>query len=178
LQKARGARDDVFNYQTVVAFNENLLQTRLEQLKAGKIESRKVLEVEAELLDARTSLAEAKVRYKRALMELDLVQGSLLNTLQIDLTQRELEQRTAQMARHGSITDAQYAHFLREVQLAYRARQAMGGSATGSGLNPRAPSAIRPAVCRRRKPPPTFTIERLKCSVNSRSPPSRFPVVL
>ena len=47
LQKARSAQDDVHNYQTVVAFNESLLQTRLEQLKAGKVDSRKVLEVDA-----------------------------------------------------------------------------------------------------------------------------------
>jgi outer membrane protein TolC len=123
LQKARSAQDDVHNYQTVVAFNENLLQTRLEQLKAGKVESRKVLEVEAELLEARISLAEAKVRFKRALMELDLVQGSLLSSLHVELTQRDLEQRTAQMARRGDVTEQQYAHFLREVQLGYQAKQ-------------------------------------------------------
>ncbi len=123
LHKARSARDDVQNYRTVVAFNEDLLQTRLAQLKAGKVESRKVLEVEAALLEAKTSLAEAKVKYKRALLELELMQGSLLRSLHLELTQRDLEQRTSQLLKRGEVTDQQYQHFLKEVQAAYWEKQ-------------------------------------------------------
>jgi polyhydroxyalkanoate synthesis regulator phasin len=128
IHKATNARDSAQNYQTVVDYSRSLLQTELARLGVGKVESRKVLEVEANLLEANNSLADAKVQYQRALLELDLVQGSLLRSRNLELTQRELEARTSQLVKRGKLSDEEYQRFVKDVQDAYeQKRPAMDG---------------------------------------------------
>jgi outer membrane protein TolC len=122
LHKVRRARDSVANYRTVVDFNQNLLESRLAQLAVGRVESRKVLEVEADLFEAKNAVVEALVQYQRALLELELIQGVTLRSRQLDLTQRELEAQTARLVRRGQLTDADYANFIQEVQYEFRQR--------------------------------------------------------
>lgn len=112
IQKALAAHEDIANSRPLIAYNEELLKTRLEQLKAGKVESRKVLEVEADLANARIALAEAVVRYQRALIELELVDGSLLRNRDLEISREQLEEATARLAQRGGITYAAYRRFL------------------------------------------------------------------
>ncbi|HTD67232.1 MAG TPA: TolC family protein [Candidatus Limnocylindria bacterium] len=95
VQKIRSARDSVENNQKVVAFHQNLLKTQLERLEVGKVESQKVLEVEAALFESRNAVLDATVQYERANLELELVQGAILKTRQLELTKEELRDRTA-----------------------------------------------------------------------------------
>ncbi len=44
IQKAQAWRQSIQSYQTVVSYNEELLKTQLERLKAGAVEGAKVLE--------------------------------------------------------------------------------------------------------------------------------------
>jgi len=97
IQKARSWQDSISSYETVVRFNENLLKTQRERLNVGKIEPRKVLEVEADLLDARQSLAQALVQFQRANIQYRMVGGTLLKELGLDLTREELKQKTRAM---------------------------------------------------------------------------------
>ncbi|HEY0551485.1 MAG TPA: TolC family protein, partial [Verrucomicrobiae bacterium] len=76
VQKVRSARDAVESNKKVVTFNQNLLETQFERLAVGKVESRKVLEVEAALFEARNAVLDSLVQYERARLELDLVQGA------------------------------------------------------------------------------------------------------
>ena len=50
-------QQSIKSYETVVHYNDELLKTTLQQLKAGMVDGHKALEVEADLLDARQSLA-------------------------------------------------------------------------------------------------------------------------
>ncbi len=95
ILKARNWQGSVQSYQTVVRFNEDLLKTQLARLGVGKVEPRKVLEVEADLFDARQSLAEALVHYQRILLEMQLADGSVLQSRNLDFTQPELRKKTA-----------------------------------------------------------------------------------
>jgi len=112
LQKLRSAHDSVLSYRTVVTFNENLLKTQLERVQVGKIESRKVLETEAALFEARNSVADAMVQYERARLELELVQGAVLKLRNFDFSQRELQTRTARALRERSRAGGTYQELM------------------------------------------------------------------
>ncbi|MBI2929867.1 MAG: TolC family protein [Verrucomicrobia bacterium] len=99
MHKLRSSRESIGNYETVVNFNQNLLQTQLARLEVGKVESRKVLEVEADLLEARNALAEAKVLYQQALLELELIRGSILQSRALEVDPRDLKARTEALLR-------------------------------------------------------------------------------
>src|SRR6185369_9574116 len=109
MRKVRAAQESVRSYQTVVNYNQNLLASQKARLDVGKVESRKVLEVDADLFEAKNALLDAQVQFRRSLLELELIEGTLLRTRNIDLTQPELESKTALLLRKGQITDVEYA---------------------------------------------------------------------
>ncbi|MCS7090852.1 MAG: TolC family protein [Verrucomicrobiota bacterium] len=90
-QKFRAARAGIEGYQALVAFNQTLLESALARLEVGKLDSRKVLEIEADLFEARNQLAETLVQRQRALLELEVVSGRLLK-------QRNLEESRENLA--------------------------------------------------------------------------------
>jgi outer membrane protein TolC len=126
LRKIAGARDNVKNYQLLVEFSQNLLQSELARLEVGKVESRKVLEVEADLFEARNTLADAKVQYQRANLEWELIAGSLLKTRAIDLPRRELEARTARVATRRGLSQQDYDQYLENARRIYQQNKAPG----------------------------------------------------
>jgi outer membrane protein len=94
VQKIRSTRDSVENNQKVVAFHQSLLKTQLDRLEVGKVESRKVLEVEAALFESRNAVLDAMVQYERAQLELQLVQGAILKARELEFSKDELTERT------------------------------------------------------------------------------------
>ncbi len=83
-------------------YNQELLKTQLERLKAGAVEGAKVLETEANLLDSRQDLAGALTQYRRALLELELGAGTILKNRDLDITREELKRQTQYLLDHGS----------------------------------------------------------------------------
>lgn len=103
LQKSAAWQQSARNYEVIVHYNEELLKTELQQFKAGTIDGHKVLEAEADLLDARQDQANARVQYRCALLELELASGALLKNRGMDITRTELQHQTASLmesARH------------------------------------------------------------------------------
>ncbi len=133
--KAISTRTSAGSYQTTVDFNRNLLESELERLKVGKVESRKVLEVEEDLFEAKNALAEAKVQYQRAMIEQELVQGSLLRSRNVELTQQQLQERTRNLARYANISSDQLRKLMGQLQLDYMQKgRSMDGSAENDAL--------------------------------------------
>lgn len=122
VHKITSTRASAHSYQKVVNFNRQLLDTALARLEVGKVESRKVLDIESDLFEARNSEVDALVQYQRSLLEYDLIQGVLLKKRHLELTQPELESRTTLLLQHGRLTDAQYANAIRQIQLEYAAK--------------------------------------------------------
>jgi len=129
-RKIRAAQESVRSYETVVKYNQNLLEAQMARLQVGRVESRKVLEVDADLFEAKNSLLDAQVQFRRALLELELIEGTLLKTRNLDLTQRELESKTAMLVRKGTITDQQYADFIRQLQWQYQQKAELDTATT------------------------------------------------
>jgi outer membrane protein len=92
--KLKTTRGSVTNYQVAVSYNQNLFQAALTRLDAGKLDSRKVLEVEGDLLEARVSVVESLVQSKLASLEVEMVQGQLLRRRHLEITQAELQAAT------------------------------------------------------------------------------------
>lgn len=98
--KLQSTQASVSNYQASVQYNRSLLDSALARLEAGKLESRKVLEIEADLLESRLSVAESLVRYQLAALELEMIQGALLQRRNLEITQAELQAATQGLLRN------------------------------------------------------------------------------
>ena len=120
LHKITSARDSAQNYQTVLNFNQNLLDSALARFEVGRLESRKVFDIEADLFDARNSQLEALVNYQRGLLELDLLEGSILQRRHLDLSQKQLQAKTTELISRGKLKEDQYQQFVKEMQWEYQ----------------------------------------------------------
>jgi outer membrane protein TolC len=99
IRKTTAWHDSIQSYQMVVQYSEELLQTDVARLKAGVVEGRKVLEVEADLLDARQNLVNALVQYQQSELQVELASGTLLSSRDLDVTREQLKQETAGLVR-------------------------------------------------------------------------------
>jgi outer membrane protein len=112
IQRARTWRDSIQSYETVVEFNVHLLATQRERLHVGKIEPRKVLEVEADLLDSRQSLAQALVQFQRAMLQTEVIGGGLLRNRGLDVSRDDLRCKTLGMLHRQEFPTGAYAPIL------------------------------------------------------------------
>lgn len=119
LHKIQSSAESVRGYRTVQGFNQSLFDSALARLEVGKVDSRKVLEIEADLFEARNAVAEALVQSERAGLELELMQGAILKHRNLDLTKEALSARTAQLLRRGGLNDDRFRAFVQELQQDY-----------------------------------------------------------
>lgn len=91
--------EDIRNYTTVAEFHERLLQTQLDRLAVGAVESRVVLETEERTSEARAAVIESQVLYRRALLELELIRGSILQARDAEIDRDTLRLRTREQVR-------------------------------------------------------------------------------
>jgi outer membrane protein TolC len=119
LHKLTSTRDTVQSAETAVRFNQNLLESALARLEVGKLESRKVFDVEADLFESRNAVIEGLVNYQRALLELELVEGTTLKHRNIEISQHDLESRTMHLAGRIKLGEESYRQFIKDVQEDY-----------------------------------------------------------
>jgi outer membrane protein len=89
--------ENVQSYQAVVDFHQKLLEALLDRLEVGSIDSRTVLETEEKLFEAKIDVVESLVLYRKALLELELIRGSTLQTRNLDLTKSQLQAKTTEL---------------------------------------------------------------------------------
>ncbi|MCX8107695.1 MAG: TolC family protein [Verrucomicrobiae bacterium] len=94
IQKVHIYRDNVTNYTAVAEFHQKLLEAQLDRLAVGTIDSKTVLETEEKLFEAKLTVAESKVMYKRAQLELEVARGTLLKSRDLETTRDLLSART------------------------------------------------------------------------------------
>ncbi len=78
LKKVSAADEKARSFQGVVALNQRLLNTELALLEGGKSDSRKVLQAEQDLAEARVSELESRLDWQRAVVELLVQTGTYL----------------------------------------------------------------------------------------------------
>ncbi len=94
IKKMKTTRATADDYRTMIHFNEDLLKTERERVDAGKVEGRRVLEVEAGLYEVKQGLADAQVQTRRAVLELYLAEGSILKRRGLEFTPADLRDQT------------------------------------------------------------------------------------
>lgn len=94
MKKIATARATAGDYRTMIRFNEDLLKTERDRVALGKIEGRRVLEVEAGLFEVKQGLADAHVQARRAALELHLAEGSTLQRRGLEFSPAELRDET------------------------------------------------------------------------------------
>ncbi len=66
------------HYDSVVHFNEQLLEVEIARFEAGKSNSRLLLEKEEDLIRAKEAELDSLLKYNKAILELEMAEGSLL----------------------------------------------------------------------------------------------------
>ena len=94
LKKLKNSQSNASEYRTMIKFSEDLLKTERDRVALGKVEGRRVLEVEAGLYEVKQGLAEAQVAAERAALELHLAEGSTLKRLGMDFNAEQLRAHT------------------------------------------------------------------------------------
>jgi outer membrane protein len=77
-RKVAAAQQKAESFQKVVAVNQRLLDTEIVRLDSGKSDSRKILQAEQDLSDARVNELEARLDWQRALVEWLVQTGTFL----------------------------------------------------------------------------------------------------
>jgi outer membrane protein TolC len=123
IHKITSARQSVESYKTIVQFNQALLDSALERLAVGRVESRKVLDIESDLFESKNSMVEALVNFQRAWLEYELLQGSLLLKRNLELSQKELQARTSRLILRTDSDNERYQRFIKAVQEDYEKKK-------------------------------------------------------
>ncbi|MBI4324341.1 MAG: TolC family protein [Chloroflexi bacterium] len=126
ILKVRNLGESVKNYQLVVDFHQQLLEAQLVRLEVGKTDSKTVLETEEKLFEAKISTLDSLVQYQKALLELELVQGSTLRARNMDLTKPELQSKTSALLAGGTFSGPEFESLRMEVQSEYESTTQLG----------------------------------------------------
>lgn len=78
INSAKSALDQLRQYDSVITLNERLLEAEVARFESGKSNSRLLLEKEANLLKAKEARLDSLLRYAKAMLSLELAEGSLL----------------------------------------------------------------------------------------------------
>jgi outer membrane protein TolC len=113
LQKVISNRKNVESYRKAVNLNQVVLDTELERLKVGKVSNQVALEAEEKLSDARNLELNNVILHQRAILELHVLMGVVLENRGIDLSREELARRTSDIFDKFEMTDAEIEHFNR-----------------------------------------------------------------
>lgn len=116
LTKVAHLRENIRNYQSVVDFHQQVLNTDLSRLDVGRIDSRAVLETEEKLFEARLAVVDLLVQYKKAMIELALVSGASLQLRNLDLTKPQLATKTAARVQQGRWSTLELERLARDAE--------------------------------------------------------------
>ena len=84
LRRVNATREQASHLQRTVEFNSKLLESEMNRLEAGKSDSRRVLQIEQELVEARIAAYQALVEHRRAWLDWEVAQGILLDERQLE----------------------------------------------------------------------------------------------
>jgi len=90
IRGVQSALDQLKQYISVIDFNERLLEAEVARFRTGKSNSRLVLEKEGNLLQAKEARLDSLLKYKKALVDLEMAEGSLLRNHGIEIKEADL----------------------------------------------------------------------------------------
>jgi hypothetical protein len=91
-----------------------------------------VLDADAALFDARNSVLEAEVKTERAHLELELSEGTVLRSRNLDFSQREVKERTTRSLQQAGMPAARFSDFPKDARNAGPEPAKPGGEPTAA----------------------------------------------
>lgn len=101
LRRAESSLVSAENYSSVVNFRQSLLDAQLQGRDVGRVDSRTVLEAEQDLFIAKVEKIQSEVDHQRALLELQVMEGNLLQARGIDIDFETLDKDTQRWISRG-----------------------------------------------------------------------------
>ena len=123
IYTARTFRENGAKYRSIVEFRDELLKTQIARNEAGAASSHDVLEAEEDFFEVQVTAVVNAVQYQRAVLQLEVVAGTLLGNNGLDLSRSELRRRTEVLRRGKNITDERYQEFLKLANEEYQNRR-------------------------------------------------------
>ncbi len=111
LHNLQSTYSSVGNHDKVVGFYENLLKTQLERLDVGTVDNQQVLETEEDLLEAKIQSLLAKVLFRRAMLQLQILSGTVLKERNVELSQDLLADQTRSLVEASGIDAATFQKY-------------------------------------------------------------------
>ncbi len=120
VEKVISTRTALGNYYRSVALNQQVLNSRLVDLKEGKSDARRVLEADDDLNQAKISAVSGLIQHRQAVLEYELAAGQVLTNRDITITKDQVVAKTRELMKQNKIPARQaeeYFHAVRDVLL-------------------------------------------------------------
>ena len=101
LHRTRFHLGAIADNEAAVRLNQTLLQTEMARLDVGRVEARRVLEVERDLLIAKITALASVVQYRQSLVELEVLDGIFLSRRSLDRSRAEVQARVNEVMQIG-----------------------------------------------------------------------------
>ena len=116
VEKVVGTRSTLGSYYRGVALNQQVLNSRLVDLKEGKADIRRVLEADDDLNQSKVNAVSGLIQHRQALLEYELATGQVLDNRGISISKEELAEKTKLLVKQQKITEKQYEEYLGAVR--------------------------------------------------------------
>ncbi len=116
VEKVISTRSALASYYRAIALNQEVLNSRLVDLKEGKSDIRRVLEADDDLSQAKMNAVSGLIQHRQSLLEYELATGQVLDNRSVNITKEEIIARTAAIAKKSKIPDQQYEAYLGDVR--------------------------------------------------------------
>ncbi|MDA7510457.1 TolC family protein [Verrucomicrobia bacterium] len=120
LHNVKSTHSSVANHDKVVGFYQNLLDTQLERFAVGSIDNQEVLETEEELLEAKIQALLAKVLFRRAIIQIQILSGKLLNERGVEISKKQLAEKTQLLLNSDGVDAAAYENYRQSLRHGFR----------------------------------------------------------
>ncbi len=116
VEKVISTRAALASYYRAIALNQEVLNSRLVDLKEGKADIRRVLEADDDLNQSKMNAVSGLIQHRQALLEYELATGEVLENREVVITKEELTAKCAAIAKKNKISPEQYKAYLGDVR--------------------------------------------------------------
>jgi outer membrane protein TolC len=118
VEKVISTRSALGSYYRSIALNQQVLNSRLVDLKEGKADARRVLESDDDLNQSRINAVSGLIQHRQAILEYELATGQVLENRDITITKEQVRQRTRKLMKDKKVPDAAMEEYLDAIRRA------------------------------------------------------------
>jgi outer membrane protein len=116
VEKVVSTRTALGNYYRAVALNQQVLNSRLVDLKEGKSDARRVLEADDDLNQSKINAVSGLIQHRQAILEYELAAGEVLRNRDIAISKEQVVERTRALMKQKKIPAKQAEEYFDAVR--------------------------------------------------------------